>query len=663
MTATNNQFLGTAPVGKLLRMFAIPCILSLVIQALYNIVDQIFIGNAGYLPFGNTATGIVYPLTVIALAIGVCIGDGTAATISINQGRGQTQGTARSVGTGLTLGLAISLVLMALSFIFVKPILQFFGASGDAAIFLPDAVEYSTWIIAGFPFFIVGCLLNPIVRADGSPKFAMFAMAAGAVLNIILDPIFLYAAHMGMTGAALATFIGQVVTCLLEVGYLFKLKSFRLTVKDCVPDFRAFGATLKLGVSSFLTQFCIVIIAVVNNIIFSAYFVGTVQNAQGIFNVAFKIFGIVISIAIGVTAGAQPIFGYNYGAQKYDRVKATLWRVLITTIIVGVVATVLFETVPEFLLSLFGYSTASDNTAAEIAFGVNAFRIYMGLILVTCLIKSLSIFFQAIGKPVSATVISLLRDVVFIVPLAITLPLISTDAFMWSSPLSDLLTAVVAAVLLVVTLRQMRPNAQAAAVSGEVKPVALQPSHPGLIITIAREHGAGGRVIGKKLAEKLGVPYYDKEITALAAEESGLAAEYIHDLEKKTSIMYNTYLATTVNQTAIAAQAAVLRKIADQGACVIVGRAANVVLADYQPFRIFIYAPMAYRVARVRRTYEDTLEKAKANIKRADDRRAKFYQTVTGQAWADATNYDLVLDGSVGEDAAVDAIVAALPVK
>ncbi len=452
MAQPNNKFLGEAPVGKLLRMFAIPCVLSLVIQALYNIVDQIFIGNAGYLPFGNTATGIVYPLTVIALAIGLCIGDGTAAVISINQGRNNTQGTAKGVGTSITLGLVISLVLMALSFTFVKPILQFFGASGKAAIFLPDAVEYSTWIIAGFPFFILGCILNPIVRADGSPKFAMFSMAAGAILNIILDPLLMYVVRLGMTGAALATFLGQLVTCLLQVGYLFKLKSFRLTVKDFLPDFRAFGASLKLGVSSFFTQFCIVVISVVNNIVFSQYFVDTVQNAQGIFNVAFKIFGIVISIAIGVTAGAQPILGYNYGAQKYDRVKATLWRVLLTTAVVGVVATVLFEAVPEFLLSLFGYAVASGNSAAEIAFGVNAFRIYMGLILVTCLIKSLSIFFQAIGKPVSATVLGLLRDVIFIVPLTVLLPLINNDAFMWSAPIADVLTAIVAAVLLVVAL-------------------------------------------------------------------------------------------------------------------------------------------------------------------------------------------------------------------
>ena len=650
----DNKFLGETPVGRLLRMFAIPCVLSLVIQALYNIVDQIFIGNAGYLPFGNTATGFVYPLTVVAMAIGLWLGDGIAACMSINQGRNNNERTPYNIGTGLTVGLVASLLLCLICNLAINPILQFFGAGGQA---LTDAVEYSGWIIAGFPLFILACVMNPVVRADGSPKFAMIAMAAGAVLNIILDPLLINVAHMGMTGAALATFIGQAVTFILHVAYFFKIKCCRLTWRHFIPRWGALMDAIKLGVSSFLTQFSIVIIAVVNSIVISKYFVSyenglPVTNEVGIMNVAFKIFGIIISVVIGVAAGAQPILGYNYGAQKYDRVRKTWQYVLISSVIVGVIATILFEAIPQLLLGLFGYS-AAGYTAAEINFGLNLFRIYMGAILLTCVIKAIAIFFQAIGKPARAMLVALLRDVIFVVPLAIGLPLITPDAFLWSAPIADVLTTIVAVILLVMVLRSMKT----AKVTQDHATVALQPSKPGVIITIAREHGAGGREIGKILAKTLEIPYYDKEIISLAAEESGLAAEYIHDLEKKSSLMYNTYLATTANQTAIQAQAQVLKRIAQQGTCVIVGRAANFVLQDFHPYSVFVYAPIEYRVERVRRNYEDTQAQAVANINRADQRRAKFYQTITGQKWADHANYDLALDGSLGVQACVAAII------
>ncbi len=452
----DNKFLGTIKVGKLLRMFSIPCVLSLIIQALYNIVDQIFIGNASYLPLGNTATGIVYPLTVIVLALGLFLGDGTAATISINQGKNQTEDTHKSVGTGLTIGLIVSIVLVAVSYIFCEPILKFFGARGEASIFLADAKEYSTWIIAGFPIFLLACVMNPIVRADGSPKFAMLAMAIGAIVNIILDPIFIFVANMGMTGAALATFIGQLITFALNALYFIKSKNFKLKMKSFKPDFKLLGTSLKLGISSFLTQLAIVIISVVNNILLGALFVATVQNAIGIFTVVFKVFGIVISVAIGVTSGGQPILGYNYGAKKYDRVKDTFKIILIVTIIIGVIATILFEFCPAALLAMFGYSTKRGYTLAEIQFGINAFRIYLGFILLTCVTKAVSIFFQAIGHPVKASLVAMLRDVIFLIPLAVVLPFISTSAFLWSAPISDVLTTIVASVYLILFFKSIK---------------------------------------------------------------------------------------------------------------------------------------------------------------------------------------------------------------
>lgn len=448
-----NGFLGTERIGKLLGKFAIPCVLSLIIQALYNIVDQIFIGQSGYLPLGNTATGVVYPLTVIALALGLFIGDGTAAVISINQGKNDAENTHKSVGTGLVCGLFAGVLLTAVSFTFMEPILKFFGASGSGAAILPYAEEYSVFIFAGFTFFISACVMNPVIRADGSPKYAMLAMATGAVVNIILDPVFIYSAHMGMNGAALATFIGQVITFFLHVAYFFKSRSFKLQPKSFIPNFKLLNESLKLGISSFLTQFSIVIISVVNNNLLVKYFYDA-ANAIGIFTVAFKVFGIVVSVAVGIASGGQPILGYNFGAKKYDRVKSAFKLILLATAAVGAVATVLFEVFPQALLGVFGYTEASCS-AAEFALGISAFRIYIGSIFLTCIVKVVSIFFQAVGMPVKATLIALMRDVIFVVPLAYILPLISKEAFYWSAPISDVLTFIISAVMLFTVFRQM----------------------------------------------------------------------------------------------------------------------------------------------------------------------------------------------------------------
>ncbi len=650
----NNKFLGTEKVGKLLRMFAIPCVLSLVIQALYNIVDQIFIGQSGYLPYGNTATGIVYPLTVIVLAFGLFIGDGIAALMSINQGKNDTKSTHKAVGTGISVGLLVSLILMALSFIFQTPLLKFFGASGQGAMIFPDAKEYSFYIFLGFPFFLLACVLNPVIRADGSPKFAMFSMAIGAIVNIILDPIFIFVCHMGMNGAALATFIGQVVSFVFHACYFFRSRSFKLKLSSFLPDFRLLFSSLKLGISSFLTQASIVIISIVNNKLLIKYFFEA-ENAIGIFTVAFKIFGIVISIVIGIAAGGQPILGYNYGAKKYDRVKDTMKKILLSTAIVGAVATILFEACPQLLLGVFGYSK-SGCSAAEYSLGLSAFRIYIGFIFLTCFIKVISIFFQAISMPVRAMLIALLRDVIFVVPLAYLLPLLTKDAFYWSAPISDVLTFVISAALLVDVFKKMESEK----VLPEQKPQpAIAPSKKGIIITISREHGAGGREIGRRLAEKLGIPFYDKEITSLVAKESGLAQEYINEIEEKDSMLYSLYLSTEANQTAINAQEKVLKMIAEKGSCVIVGRAADQVLRDYNPYKVFVYAPLSKRKQRVMANYGDEENLALDNIEKADKRRAKFYENVTGKKWGSPENYNLMLDSSIGIEKSVNTLYCA----
>ena len=450
--------LGKEKVSKLLRMFSIPCVLSLVIQALYNLVDQIFIGHEVSLgSAGNAATGIVYGLTVIALGLGLWLGDGTAACMSLAQGRNDTEGTTKSVGTALFFGTVIGVILTAICFLFKTPILKIIGGDGDILVF---AKEYSIFIFLGFTFYILGSVINPIIRADGSPKFAMISMALGAIINIILDPIFLYGLKLGMTGAALATFIGQFFTFVVSAIYLARSKTFKLSIKDIKPS-KDIILILKFGVSSFLTQFAIFLITLVNNVILLniSPLEGNygVAITQGAITLAFKVFGIIISIVVGIAAGGQPIIGYNYGAGHYNRVKETLKYVLISTIIVGVIATIIFEACPNIFLALFGDGGEGIDKNLYSRFANRTFRIYLSCILLICVTKVLSIFFQSIGSPVKAMLAAMMRDVVFLIPSALILGLgtKNVDIFLWSSPIADVLGFILAIILLIISLKNL----------------------------------------------------------------------------------------------------------------------------------------------------------------------------------------------------------------
>lgn len=643
MNKENNKFLGTEKVSKLLKMFAIPCVLSLIIQALYNIVDQIFIGNCESLgQFGNTATGIVYPLTVIALAIGLWLGDGAAASISLNQGRNDTKNTHKSIGTSITIGLIVSVLFLIFSFIFKTDIIRAFGASD---IIFNYASEYANWIIAGFPFFIITCILNPIIRADGSPKYAMISMAIGAVVNIILDPIFIFQLNMGMTGAALATFIAQFIAFIVSVCYFKNSKSFKLNVSSFVPDFNALSTSLKLGISSCLTQVSIVIISIVNNNILLKYMPSDF-SAVGLLTIAFKVFGIVVSIIVGISCGGQPIIGYNYGAKKYERVKETYKYILFTSIIIGIIATITFMLFPSSIFKLFGYSTVST-------FGLDTFKIYMSCILFTCLIKATAIFFQSVGHPVKATILTMLRDLIILVPLAIILPAIGgIDLFLWSAPISDTITLIFMIIFIVLFMSKLRVNSTEEVI---IAPQIIK-SHKGVIITVSREHGAGGREIALKLANELKIPFYDKEIGSYIANETGMSSEYINDIENNSTVVRSLYLGLEVNQMVVNAQTELLKKIAENGSCVILGRAADYVLKDYDLCKIFIHAPIDYKIKRIVKNYGDNKKEALKNIEISNKKRAKFYEDFSGQAWGKSSNYSLCLDSSIGIDRSVTVI-------
>ena len=649
------QFLGKEKISKLMLKFSIPCVLSLLVSALYNIVDQIFIGNSELSALGNAATGVVFPIFIIAQAFAWCFGDGCAAYLNICQGKKDTKNATNAIGTGIVVTLISALALMAIFYPLKEQLLRLFGASDNS---IGYAIEYFNLILAFFPIYMLSNMMNAVIRADGSPAWSMASMVAGALTNIILDPVFIYGTKWGMTGAALATVIGQTVSFIITFVYFFRTKTFKLNLKSFIPKFKAFKGALQLGASSFITQMTIVIISLACNILLAKYGAMSQYGVDipiAIIGIESKVFTVVINLVVGIVLGCQPIISYNMGAKNYDRVKELYKKILLCTAVIGLASTALFELAPRAVVGMFGAPTNIPNPEDYWVFGEKCFRIFLCLVIFTCIIKMTSIFFQAVGKPVRAVIASMIRDIVCFIPLIIIYPAVfgGVEAILFAAPSADLLAMIVAMALTVPFLKSLK-----ASTAEEKSEVALKPSKKGVIITIAREHGSSGKQIGKLVAERLGIPFYYKEMTALAAQESGLDKEFISDINANSPAhLHSLYLSTDVVQQAVVAQDKVIRKIADNGSCVIVGRAADYVLRDYEDVvRIFIYAPEDYKIKRVMEIYGDSAEDAKKNVRKSDEARASYYKNISEQTWGDRRNYELMIDSSIGIDASVDTI-------
>jgi len=651
----SQQFLGMERISKLMLKFSIPCVLSLLVSALYNIVDQIFIGNSELSALGNAATGVVFPIFIIAQAFAWCFGDGCAAYLNICQGKKDTKNATNAIGTGIVVTLISALALMAIFYPLKEQLLRLFGASDNS---IGYAIEYFNLILAFFPIYMLSNMMNAVIRADGSPAWSMASMVAGALTNIILDPVFIFGTKWGMFGAALATVIGQTVSFIITLVYFFRTKTFKLNLKSFIPNFKAFKGALQLGASSFITQMTIVIISLVCNILLAKYGAMSQYGVDipiAIIGIESKVFTVVINLVVGIVLGCQPIISYNMGAKNYGRVKELYKKILLCTAVIGLASTALFELAPRAVVGMFGAPTNLPNPEDYWVFGEKTFRIFLCLVTFTCIIKMTSIFFQAVGKPIRAVVASMIRDIVCFIPLIIIYPAVfgGVEAILFAAPTADLLAMIVAMALTIPFFKSLKDTA-----TDEKSEVALKPSKKGVIVTIAREHGSSGKQIGRLVAERLGIPFYYKEMTALAAQESGLDQEFISDINVNSpSHLHSLYLSTDVVQQAVQAQDKVIRKIADNGSCVIVGRAADYVLRDYEDVvRIFIYAPEEYKIKRVMEIYGDSYEDAKKNVRRSDDARASYYKNISENTWGDRRNYDLMIDSSIGVDASVDTI-------
>ena len=457
----SNQYLGTERIGKLMKQYALPCIISLLVGALYNIVDQIFIANASYLgSYGNAANTVVFPLTVVALAIAVMIGDGCCAFVSICLGKQDIHTAKSSVGCSVIMTVINALILTAVYLIFSDQILAMFGGTVNPETF-HHAKEYFFYISLGIPFYMFGQAMNPIIRGDGNPKFAMGSTLAGAAINMILDPIFIFVFRWGMMGAAVATVIGQIATAVLALWYLRNMKVIKPEKEHYHLSARVCGRTLSLGMTSFLSQISLVAaMAAINNMLrkygaLDSIF-GQEQYAQipmAVVGIVMKFFQIVISIVVGMAAGCIPIVGFNMGAGKRQRVKELFTKLLIAEACVGSVALILVEFFPRQLIQIFG---AANESSYYTAFAVKAFRTYLCMMIFACINKACFIFLQAMGKAVASTALSMVREILFGVGFALLLPVFyGLDGVLYSMPVSDILTFVIAVFLIIGTYKEL----------------------------------------------------------------------------------------------------------------------------------------------------------------------------------------------------------------
>lgn len=422
----------TEPIGRLIVKFAVPSVIALLVNSLYNIVDQIFIGwGVGYL--GNGATNIVFPITIIALALSMMIGNGGAAYLSLKMGEGEVETAKKGVGNAVTLVTIVSILLAVIFLVWIDPILTLFGATD---VLRPFALEYGFIIGAGLPFMMISAAINSMIRADGSPKYAMLSMVIGAIINVILDPVFIFVFQMGVKGAAIATIIGQVASFVVSVLYMPHFKSVQLNKSSFAPCAKVSVNIVIFGLSSFITQFAITIVMALTNNLLAKYGAQSVYGAEiplTATGIVMKVNQIIIAILLGIATGTQPIIGYNYGAKSYHRVKKALEISLIASEIVSVAAFLIFQFAPMSVVSLFGSEEGLYNE-----FAVKAFRIFLMLCPLTGFQTIAAVYLQAVGKPVKSAILSLARQIIFFVPTALILPIfLGVEGVLWTGPVAD----------------------------------------------------------------------------------------------------------------------------------------------------------------------------------------------------------------------------------
>lgn len=663
---------GTEKISKILLKLAPPVMLAQLIQALYNIIDSLFVGR--YSDSGLTALSIIYPLQLlmIALAVGTGVGINTVMAAKLGVGNEKEADEYAGVGTPLA---GFMWLLFAVICWFAMPF--YAKMSTNSEVIIHDVIVYGR-IVCVFSFgLFLESIWTKVLQSCGDMKTPMTAQIIGAITNIVLDPLLIFGMFgfpkMGIAGAAVATVSGQIMAALIVMKKGFRKSPHRQVYPHHIAKI------FQLGIPNILMQSAYTFYILGLNLIL-ATFSDQAVTALGLYYKWQTFFFIPLG---AMQTCIVPVISYNYAARNIERCKKTLSASIVFGMSLMALGTLCFVCIPSQMLRVF----TSDELV--IAIGRVGFR-FVGisfLPMVTSLI--FPVFFQAVGSSLKSSLLTVIRTVVLFVPLAYLFSRFGLNWFWLTYPVTEVITSLTGAYfyrqflnkdyvreteasggknITDVTAATHISAATAGADSTgshdnidnlDNPDIALKPSKPGVIITIAREHGSSGKQIGKCVANALGIPFYYKEMITLAAKESGLNREFISDIHKNSpDIMRDLYLSSNAVQYAIKAQDAIIREIAENGSCVIVGRAADYILKDYDNVvRIFIHAPQDYRIQRVMDVYGDTPKEARVNIERSDKARASYYEHISGTHWGDARNYELTVDSSNGVEKTAQFIV------
>ncbi len=450
VVSSGENILGTKPIPELLLKFAVPSVISMLVNSIYNLVDQIFIGQGvGYL--GNAATNVVFPFVMISMAVSLMISVGTAANVGLNLGKGDQDQANRILGNGLFLALISGFVILILGEGFMVPLLRLFGATDNI---LPYAIDYGRIYLVGTVFTTIGILLNDIIRADGNPSYSMRAMLLGAGINIVLDPLFIFVFHWGVQGAALATILGQLATLICGLLYLKKLRTLQMKKENMKLKGDVVKSIVTLGLSSFFTQFAALFMQIIMNQQTIKYGEMSIYGADiplTVFGIVNKVNGLMMSLIMGISTGSQPLFSFNYGAKKFQRVKQLVKTAMISCVVIGFIGMLCLQSFPNQIISIFGQESDLYNEFAVMCLkNMTIFIFVMGVQMVA------GVYYQAVGKPVGALLLSLSRQVLFMIPCFLILPIFfGIKGVMWSFPVSDVLSVAMAALMLAVEMRKL----------------------------------------------------------------------------------------------------------------------------------------------------------------------------------------------------------------
>ena len=442
--------LGYEKESKLLVGFAIPCIISMLVTALYNIVDQIFIGQ-GVGMLGNAATNIAFPLSTTCTASSLLLGIGSATNFSLHLGAGEKDESAKYAGNGMCLMAVFGISLFLLTTIFLTPMLKFFGATTDV---LPYAEAYTRITAIGFPFLIANTGMSKLILADGSPRYSMISMLIGAVVNTILDPVFIFVLNMGMTGAALATIIGQMISFCISLRYMFHFKTIRLTKDSFHVTGRHCRNIFMLGASACFNQIAMTVVQIVMNNTLAHYGAQSVYGESipiACAGIVMKVNQLYFSIIIGLSQGSQPIESFNYGARQFKRVKDAFLLAASVGAVVSIISFLLFQLFPRQILGLFG-----SGSEEYFELGVNYFRAFLFFTWLNFLQPISSMFFSSIGKAYKGTFLSLTRQILFLLPLIVALPhFFGIMGVLYAGPIADLLSFAVGLSMVIVEFKHI----------------------------------------------------------------------------------------------------------------------------------------------------------------------------------------------------------------